>query len=198
VILSRRALLTMPLALGPNPAGRDPNLLPAASPPYIDLVYEKGLLSWPGGSTRATCGKNGVRTDKREGDGASPAGAFKLVSALYRPDRIARPPSGLPLAELKPEDVWIDDPDDPNYNRLATLPCEARHETLWRDDHLYDLIVVIGYNTDPVVPGKGSAIFLHIARPDYSPTEGCIAIAGEVLAFLLGLLGPESFITITA
>jgi L,D-peptidoglycan transpeptidase YkuD (ErfK/YbiS/YcfS/YnhG family) len=198
VNLSRRALLIMPFA--PRPHLTEPNLpvRRVARPPYIDLVYERGLLTWPGGSTRATCGKGGVRADKREGDGSSPAGTFKLVSALYRADRMTRQPSGVRLAELKPEDGWVDDPQDPNYNRLVTLPYDGHHETLWRDDGIYDLIVVIGYNTDPVVPGAGSAIFLHIARPDYSPTEGCIAIAREVLPVLLGLLGPESFITIRA
>jgi L,D-peptidoglycan transpeptidase YkuD (ErfK/YbiS/YcfS/YnhG family) len=102
----------------------------------------------------------------------------------------------LPIAPLRPEDGWVDAPADPNYNRLVTLPYAASHEELWRDDALYDVIVVIGYNTDPVVPGAGSAIFLHVAKPDFSATEGCIAIAKPVLLSLLGLLGPGSTITI--
>ena len=85
-----------------------------------------------------------------------------------------------------------------NYNRLVTLPYAASHEEMWLADGLYDLVVVIGYNTDPVVPGRGSAIFLHVARPDFSPTAGCIAIARDPLAALLGLLGPGSTITIRA
>jgi L,D-peptidoglycan transpeptidase YkuD (ErfK/YbiS/YcfS/YnhG family) len=137
-----------------------------------------------------------VRLDKREGDHASPAGTFALKSALYRPDRVAKPVTALPLAALQPTDGWVDDPADPNYNRLVALPYPASHEELWRADRLYDVIVVIGYNTDPIVPGAGSAIFLHVAAPDFAPTEGCIAIDGEALIALLGLLGPGSTITI--
>jgi L,D-peptidoglycan transpeptidase YkuD (ErfK/YbiS/YcfS/YnhG family) len=165
---------------------------------YADLVYDKGMLSWPGGSTRASCGLAGVRADKREGDHASPAGTFPLVSAFYRPDRLATPKTALPLAALKPTDGWVDDPTDARYNTLVTLPYAASHEELWRVDGLYDLIVVIGYNLDPIVPGKGSAIFLHVAHPDFSGTEGCIAVARDVLLPLSGLLGPGSTITIKA
>ncbi len=183
MIVTRRVLLGAVLATLP------------ASPP-TNLAYTGGRLTWPGGSTQAACGKGGVRADKREGDGASPDGIFPLVSAFYRPDRLPPPQSGLPLTALGPEMGWVDDPGDPNYNRLAALPYPASHEELWRADEIYDLIVVIGYNTAPVVPGAGSAIFLHVAHPDFSPTEGCIAIAKPVLLSLLGLLGPGSTITI--
>ncbi|HEX3885609.1 MAG TPA: L,D-transpeptidase family protein [Stellaceae bacterium] len=168
--------------------------LPVSSP--TSLAYAGGELTWPGGTARAACGKGGVRADKREGDGASPAGVFPLVSAFYRPDRVSRPQSGLPLTALTPDMGWLDDPADPKYNRLVTLPYAASHEELWRADAIYDLIVVIGYNAAPVVPGAGSAIFLHVARPDYSPTAGCIAVAKPVLVSLLGLLGAGSTITI--
>lgn len=168
--------------------------LPASSP--VSLVYTGGQLRWPGGSTRAACGRGGVRADKREGDGASPAGTFALVSVYYRPDRLAVPKTGLPVTALWPEMAWVDDPGDANYNRPVTLPYPASHEDLWREDGLYDVIVVICYNADPVVPGAGSAIFLHVARPDFTPTEGCIAIAKPVLLSLLGLLGSGSTITI--
>jgi len=164
---------------------------------HAALVYQNGVLSWPGGSARAVCGKGGVRADKREGDHASPAGVFPLVSVFYRADRLAAPATALPMAALTPQDGWVDDPADPRYNTLVTLPYSASHEELWREDGLYDLIVVIGYNTAPVVPGKGSAIFLHVARWDFSGTEGCIAVAREVLVPLLGLLGPGSTITIS-
>ena len=163
---------------------------------FVDLVYAAGCLSWPGGAARAACGRGGVRVGKREGDGASPAGTFPLIEAYYRPDRLARPATALPLAALSPADAWIDDPDDPLYNRLAALPYPARHERMWREDALYDIVVLIGYNTDPPVPGRGSAIFLHVARPDFAPTEGCIAVGCDVLAAVLGLLGPGSAIAI--
>jgi L,D-peptidoglycan transpeptidase YkuD (ErfK/YbiS/YcfS/YnhG family) len=165
---------------------------------HTDLIYAQGKLSWPGGATRAVCGKGGVRADKREGDGASPAGTFPLLYGFYRPDRVAWPKTDLPMTALRPDFGWCDAADDPHYNALVTLPYSASHEQLWREDDLYDLLVVIGYNTDPVVPGKGSAIFLHVARPDFSPTVGCIAVAEPVLVSLLSLLGPGSTITIGA
>jgi L,D-peptidoglycan transpeptidase YkuD (ErfK/YbiS/YcfS/YnhG family) len=172
--------------------------MPAIAMSDADLVYANGALSWPGGSSRAACGRAGVTADKREGDHASPAGTFPLLRAFYRPDRLAAPKTALPLAALKPEDGWCDDPVDPRYNTRVALPYPASHEELWRADGLYDLIVVIGYNTDPVVPGKGSAIFLHCASPDFAGTEGCIAVMREVLVPLLDLLGPGSRITIKA
>jgi len=170
--------------------------MPAMPATPTALAYENGALSWPGGTARAACGTGGVRADKREGDHATPAGSFPLIRAYYRPDRLAPPATGLPLAALRPQDGWCDDPADPRYNMPVTLPYAASHEELWRADGLYDLIVVIGYNTSPVVAGKGSAIFLHVARADFAGTEGCIAVAREVLAPLLGLLGPGSTITI--
>jgi L,D-peptidoglycan transpeptidase YkuD (ErfK/YbiS/YcfS/YnhG family) len=191
VAMSRRVFLSSSLAL----AAMD-NALSAMPSGFVDLLYSQARLSWPGGNAPAACGRGGVRADKREGDGATPAGTFPLRGGFYRPDRSARPPSGWPMAALRPEDAWVDDPADPNYNRLVALPYPAHHEEMWRADGLYDLVVLIGYNTDPPVSGRGSAIFLHIARPDFAPTEGCIAVAREVLAGLLGLLGPGSTIAI--
>ena len=168
------------------------------APHSVDLTYEAGRLRWPGGAAPAACGRGGVRRDKREGDGASPAGVFPLLSALYRPDRLAPPQTGLMLRLLQPGHWWVDDPFDSNYNRLVLLPYPARGEAMWRADALYDIVVVIGYNTFPVVPGAGSAIFLHVARPYFSPTAGCIAVAREALMRVLALLGPGSTITIRA
>ena len=164
----------------------------------VSLSYSASRLSWPGGETRAICGHGGVRADKREGDGASPEGTFPLLYGFYRPDRIARPTSGLAMTALQPDDGWVDDPADANYNRPVKLPYPASHEAMWLADGLYDLVVVIGYNMAPVVPGRGSAIFLHVARSDFAPTAGCIAIERQVLAGLLGLLGLGSRITIRA
>jgi L,D-peptidoglycan transpeptidase YkuD (ErfK/YbiS/YcfS/YnhG family) len=168
----------------------------AAGPAPVSLTYAAGRLSWPGGETRAACGRGGVRADKREGDGASPEGTFPLLHGYYRADRIAQPISSLRLTALQPDDGWVDDPADPNYNRPVKRPYPASHEEMWLADSLYDLVVVIGYNMEPVVPGRGSAIFLHVARPDFAPTAGCIAIERQVLVGLLGLLGPGSAITI--
>lgn len=104
---------------------------------------------------------------------------------FWRADRLPRPETALPADALLPEAGWCDDPASLLYNCPVLLPFEASHEKLWRDDHIYDVIVVLGYNDHPIVPGKGSAIFLHVAREDYAPTEGCIACA---LPDLLALL----------
>ncbi|HUC72181.1 MAG TPA: L,D-transpeptidase family protein [Stellaceae bacterium] len=161
-----------------------------------DLEYRNGFLNWPGGSARAAVGRAGVGAHKKEGDGATPAGIFPLVSAFYRADRMPPPRSGLPLRALSPSDAWVDDPGDRNYNRLVSLPYSAHAEPMWLDDALYDLLVVIGYNMAPVVPGGGSAIFLHVAGPDFAPTAGCIAIEKNALVRLMPRLGPTSTITI--
>ncbi|MBV9827315.1 MAG: L,D-transpeptidase family protein [Alphaproteobacteria bacterium] len=162
----------------------------------VQLHYAGGKLSWPGGSVRAAVGKGGVRRDKREGDGATPTGTFPLMSVLYRPDRIKPPETSLPLQPLHRDDLWVDDPADPRYNTLVSLPYPAHGEHMWRDDGVYDLLVVIGYNMGPVTPGAGSAIFLHIARPSFSPTVGCVAVARETLLALVSMLGSGSTITI--
>ena len=145
---------------------------------------------------RCTLGRGGVTTDKREGDGATPAGAYPLRQLLYRSDRLAPPTNALPTSPLRPRDGWCDDPGHSAYNRPVTLPLDASAESMWRDDHLYDLVVVLGYNDDPVVSGLGSAIFLHVASPEYSPTEGCIALAKEDLLTVLADITPGSDIRI--
>ena len=135
-------------------------------------------------------GWGGVARHKREGDGVTPVGAWPMRCLLYRADRGARPQTQLPTSEIRPEDGWCDDPADPAYNRPVKLPYPGRHERLWREDEIYDFIVVLGYNDDPVVPGLGSAIFLHVARPDFSPTEGCVALARADLERFLSQAGP--------
>jgi L,D-peptidoglycan transpeptidase YkuD (ErfK/YbiS/YcfS/YnhG family) len=186
--IDRRVFLALPvLFLG---AGS------AQAATYQNLEYHEGRLIWPGGSARAVVGRTGIATNKREGDGATPAGTFPLASGFYRPDRMGPPHSGLLVRALSPRDAWVDDPADHNYNRLVSLPYPAHTEQMWLEDAVYDLLVVIGYNMNPVVPGVGSAIFLHIARPDFSPTAGCIAVEKDVLVRLMPLLGLGSTITV--
>jgi L,D-peptidoglycan transpeptidase YkuD (ErfK/YbiS/YcfS/YnhG family) len=148
-------------------------------------VYADGVAVWKGRRLRCALGKGGVGEAKREGDGMTPAGTWPMRRLLYRPDRLPRPRTGLPATALTPGDGWCDDPADPRYNLPVTLPCGASAETLWREDGVYDLIVPLGYNDDPVIPGRGSAIFLHVARPGYEPTEGCVALACDDLLRLL-------------
>ena len=168
----------------------------AVSGSALNLEYRDESLIWPGGNARAAIGQAGVTANKKEGDGATPAGNFPLVSGFYRADRMPAPRSGLPLRALSPRDAWVDDPADINYNRLVSLPYPSHTEPMWLDEAVYDLLVVVGYNMDPVVPGAGSAIFLHIARHNFSPTAGCIAIAREVLIRLVPHLGPGSTLAV--
>jgi L,D-peptidoglycan transpeptidase YkuD (ErfK/YbiS/YcfS/YnhG family) len=122
---------------------------------------------------------------KREGDGATPVGCWPLRCVFYRPDRLACPSTRLATAALAENAGWCDDPADAAYNRPVTLPYRGRHERLWREDDLYDVIVPLGYNDAPVSPGRGSAIFLHVAAAGFAPTEGCIALAlPDLLAVL--------------
>ncbi len=145
---------------------------------------------------RCALGRGGVAREKREGDGATPLGKFPLREVLYRPDREAPPPTKLLLRALTPQDGWCDEPGAETYNRMVPLPHEHRHEKLWRDDHVYDLIVVVGYNDAPVISGRGSAIFIHLMREDYAPTEGCIAFAREDLLAIVAALAPGSTIEV--
>ena len=126
-----------------------------------------------------------MTAEKREGDGATPAGVHPLRQVLYRQDRVSRPATGLPARPIRMHDGWCDDPRDPSYNRPVSLPHASSAERLWRDDHVYDVVVVIGYNDRPPSPGLGSAIFLHVARDRFAPTAGCVALAMDDLLAVL-------------
>ncbi|WP_321343933.1 L,D-transpeptidase family protein [Breoghania sp.] len=142
----------------------------------LSAQSRNGVLQFGPLTARCAIGRSGITRHKREGDGASPAGTFRLIEVLYRADRIARPVTSLPVRAIRPADIWCDDPGDGRYNRAAHAPLAASHEKLWRDDHLYDVIVVLDHNRKPRVRGHGSAVFFHLARPGYSPTEGCVAV----------------------
>lgn len=127
---------------------------------------------------------------KREGDGATPLGVWRLRATLLRPDRVAAPATVLPWRWLRPDDGWSDDVLDPAYNRPVRHPHRFSAERLWREDGLYDVIVILGHNDAPPVVALGSAIFLHCAAPGFAPTEGCLAVERAVLARWLDRLTP--------
>jgi L,D-peptidoglycan transpeptidase YkuD (ErfK/YbiS/YcfS/YnhG family) len=145
---------------------------------------------------RCSFGKGGIKQDKMEGDGATPRGIFPLREIFYRSDRLKKPKTQLKATPLHPDFGWCDDPTDPMYNQFVPLPYPGRHEILWREDHVYDLILVVGYNDDPIVPYKGSAIFIHLAREDYQPTEGCIALSLPDLLSILAQINPTTKLVI--
>lgn len=144
---------------------------------------------WGAGSRRCSAGRGGIAIKQREGDGITPIGRWPLRRVLYRADRLQAPPKTiLPMEKIESDDAWCDIPGDSNYNRLVRLPYATLDERLWRDDHAYDVIVIVGFNDSPVVQGKGSAIFLHVASADYKPTAGCVALStGDLLEALAQL-----------
>lgn len=143
-------------------------------------------------------GRAGVRADKREGDGATPAGRFALREIRYRADRLSLPETQLAATPISKEDGWCDDPADPAYNRPVTLPYDASAENMWRADGLYDLLVVLGHNDTPPVAGRGSAIFLHCASAGLGETEGCVALPRATLLALVPRLDAAMMIDIRA
>jgi L,D-peptidoglycan transpeptidase YkuD (ErfK/YbiS/YcfS/YnhG family) len=154
-------------------------------------------LDWGVGPKRAAIGPAGIAVKGGEGDGITPRGRFSVREIFYRADRIPAPRTSLPLRKIAPDDGWCDAPDDTNYNRLVKLPYPASAENMWREDHLYDLVAVLGYNDDPVVPGKGSAIFMHLAKPDYSSTQGCVAMVYDDLLKAIEQLSPGDQVVVT-
>ena len=153
-------------------------------------VTPNGLLVWRDQTRRCALGHAGVGSSKREGDGVTPSGCFALQRVLYRSDRLAIPQTAMPVGAIDESDAWCDDPHDPNYNQPVKLPYANSHERLWRDDSLYDLIVVLDFNDQPPIRGAGSAIFLHVAQPIFAPTKGCIALACDALYELLAECAP--------
>jgi len=154
----------------------------------IFSAHANGQISWDGRLTRCALGKAGVvaAADKREGDNKSPLGLWPIRQVLYRPDVYpSGPATNLPTRPIAADDGWCDTPEDPAYNQAVKLPYPASAERLWRDDHVYDLVVVLGHNDDPPIAGAGSAIFLHLARDGFPGTEGCVALARDDLEALL-------------
>ena len=158
-----------------------------------------GGKTWP-----CAIGKNGTvsANEKLEGDGKTPVGKWEILKVLFRGDRVSLEERAilsqdLEIAPLCQRDGWCDEPEDPYYNQAVIIPYSSRYENLWQDqENTYDLIVILGYNIDPTVPGRGSAIFLHVAKPGLSPTEGCIAMHRNDLLELLSLVNSRSLIDI--
>jgi L,D-peptidoglycan transpeptidase YkuD (ErfK/YbiS/YcfS/YnhG family) len=141
-------------------------------------------------------GRSGIAADKREGDGATPRGRFRMIRLWWRADRLARPATRLPARPIAPALAWCEDPADRRYNRPFRRSANEPGDRLWRDDRLYDLVIEISHNTWPRVAGRGSAVFVHVARPDRSGTAGCVALDAKDLRHLLGRLGPKTWIDI--
>jgi L,D-peptidoglycan transpeptidase YkuD (ErfK/YbiS/YcfS/YnhG family) len=163
----------------------------------MDLIVKpNGWLHRGQFAHRCALGRAGIAASKVEADGATPVGRFPLRRLYYRADRIAAPKTGLPVSVIGEGDGWCDDPACASYNSLVALPHTGSHEYLCRDDGLYDIVVQIGHNDDPAVPGLGSGIFLHVAAADYAPTEGCVALAIDDLRSVIADCDTRSVIAI--
>ena len=156
----------------------------------VSYSPEGPILNWGAGPRRCAIGLAGIAQKAMEGDGITPLGVFDLREVFYRADRVAPPVTHLGLWKIERDDGWCAAPDDQSYNRLVKLPYGASAESLWRDDHVHDIVAVIGFNDDPVYSGKGSAIFLHLAKDDYAPTAGCVALSEADLRAALEQLRP--------
>ncbi len=151
----------------------------------VIAVYPDSKAFFDGKNYDIAIGRNGIKLDKKEGDGATPQGCFLIRRILFRSDRIQLPKTDFKTEEISHDDGWCDDPDDKNYNKQVKLPYLKSAESLWREDNIYDIIVVLGYNDDPVEKTRGSAIFAHLARTGFSPTAGCVAFKKRDLLEIL-------------
>lgn len=141
-------------------------------------------------------GRGGILANKREGDGATPRGRFRLLRLWWRADRLPRPSTALPARRIGPQDAWCEDPNDRRYNQCVQLSPGHVGDRLRRDDQLYDLIIEIDHNTRPRTARRGSAVFIHVARPGLAPTAGCVAMPKARLRQLLASFGPKTRIFI--
>ena len=156
------------------------------------LARHLGHLGIDGRTVPCTLGPGGIVADKREGDASTPRGNWEMRCLLYRGDRMRRPRTGLDVHAIHPNDGWCDDPADRMYNRPVQLPYAASAESLYRDDRLYDLLVVLGHNDAPVAPGRGSCIFFHVMSPQRGPTAGCVAVEPHHMLDILKHCGPDT------
>ena len=156
----------------------------------------RGWLTAGGQTIPVALGRGGILANKREGDGGTPRGTFRPRQVWWRADRHARPRTFLPVRAIQPWDAWCEDPGDRHYNQPVRLEAGQGGDRLRRDDHLYDFIVEIDHNTEPRVAGRGSAVFLHLARDNFAPTAGCVSMTKSAMLRLLQRIGPETKIVI--
>ena len=149
------------------------------------IVKKTGVLSFLNRRYKCALGYGGIKKNKKEGDGATPFGIYNLTKIYYRKDKIQKLQSPLKKIIIKKNMIWCDDPNSRFYNRQSYLPKKFSYEELYRKDNIYDIILVLDYNINPIKKNKGSAIFLHVAKKNYKPTKGCIALKKKDLLFIL-------------
>jgi L,D-peptidoglycan transpeptidase YkuD (ErfK/YbiS/YcfS/YnhG family) len=160
------------------------------------IVKESGYLTYKNFKFQCALGKGGIGKKAKEGDSITPIGIFKLVKVFYREDKIKNIKTSLKKIKIKKNMGWCDDPKSKFYNKLIKLPSKIRYEKLYRDDRLYDLIIILDYNLNPIIKNKGSAIFIHIASKSFKKTQGCIALNKKDLIYLLSIIKKSTKIKI--
>jgi len=160
------------------------------------FINKSGYLEYKDLKFRCALGKAGVKRKEIEGDNITPKGTFKINNIYYRKDRIKKIFSKYKLIEIKKNMGWCDDPKSKHYNQLIRLPNKYKHEKLYRKDNIYDLILVLNYNTRPILKNKGSAIFVHVSAKNYKKTAGCIALKKKHLIKLVEKIKKKTKINI--
>ena len=153
---------------------------------------KKNYLTFRKSQFQCSVGRSGFSKNKKEGDGFTPVGTFNIEKVYYRADKIKHLKTNINKFKINVQDGWCDDPGQIEYNQLIKFPFNFSAEKLHREDSLYDIVCVLSYNTNPIVPGLGSAIFIHVANENYGPTEGCIALNKEDLIYLLSLVNNKT------
>ena len=161
------------------------------------IVKKSGHLKYKNLKFRCALGSAGVKKKTKEGDNITPKGIFKIIKIYYRPDKIKKITTLIKTIKIKKNMGWCDDPRSRFYNKQIKLPSKLGHEKLYRSDNLYNLIAVLNYNTKPIIKNKGSAIFIHIAKKNFSKTKGCIAVKKKDLIYLLSKIKKNNQIKIT-
>ena len=160
------------------------------------IVKKSGYLQYKNLKFRCALGKAGIKKKEKEGDNVTPKGIFKITSMYYRPDKIKNIITAVKKIKIKKNIGWCDDPNSHFYNQQISLPNKFGHEKLYRNDSLYDLILVLNYNVNPIIKNKGSAIFIHIAKKNYKNTKGCIALKKKHLIELISKIKKNTKIKI--
>ena len=160
------------------------------------IVKKSGYLKYKKFKFRCALGKGGIKQKEREGDFITPKGKFKLIKIYYRSDRIKKINSTLKKIKIKKNMGWCDDVSSNYYNKQIKINKKISHEKLHRKDNVYDIIVVLNYNLNPIIKGKGSAIFLHVAKKNYNKTQGCIALKKNELLYLISKIKKNTQIRI--
>ena len=160
------------------------------------IVKKSGYLKYKNLKFRCALGKGGVKKKTMEGDNITPKGIFKIIKIYFRSDKVKKIKTLIKKIKIKKNMGWCDDPNSRFYNKLINLPTKYSHEKLYRNDRLYDLIVVLSYNTNPIIKNRGSAIFMHIANNSYKKTKGCIALKKEHLIEIISKIKKNTKIKI--